>query len=64
MIIQYHRYGVYNTNDQLSGMKANGDSHDCPIYVGEFGENSNTWDADAVRAMEVGSVLPHGRSGP
>ncbi len=55
MIIQYHRYGVYNTNDQLSGMKANGDSHDCPIYVGEFGENSNTWDADAVRAMEVGS---------
>ena len=55
MIIQYHRYGVYNTTDQLSGMKANGDSHDCPIYVGEFGENSNTWDADAVRAMELGS---------
>jgi len=54
MIIQYHRYGVYNTTDQLNGMKANGDSHKCPIYIGEFGENSNTWDADAVRAMETG----------
>ena len=54
MVIQYHRYGVYNTLDQLSDMKANAVRHNCPVYVGEFGENSNTWDADAVRVMETG----------
>lgn len=52
MIIQYHRYGVYNTTGQVQGMADMSKKYNCPIYIGEFGENSNSWTADCVRLYE------------
>lgn len=52
MMIQYHRYGVYNTSSQVQGMADMAKKYNCPIYIGEFGENSNTWTADCVRLYE------------
>ena len=52
MVIQYHRYGVYNTKSQVQGMADMATKYNCPIYIGEFGENSNSWVTDAVRLYE------------
>ncbi|HBC28951.1 MAG TPA: hypothetical protein DC006_04670 [Prevotellaceae bacterium] len=52
MMLQFHRYGVYNTKSQVQYMANLGAKYNCPVYIGEFGENSNSWTADAIRLYE------------
>lgn len=54
MMLQFHRYGVYNTIATVQYMTDLGTKYNCPVYLGEFGENSNSWVADAVRLYEEG----------
>ena len=49
MMLQYHRYGVYNTKSQVQGMAEMSAKYRCPVFIGEFGENSNSWTAGCVR---------------
>lgn len=50
--ISYHKY--WNANDQgsIAGMLSMRASKNVPIWLGETGENSNTWFADAVELFE------------
>ncbi|MCR5851358.1 MAG: cellulase family glycosylhydrolase [Bacteroidaceae bacterium] len=52
MILQFHRYGVYNTKSQVQYMADLASKYSCPVYIGEFGENSNSWTADCIRLYE------------
>lgn len=52
MMLQFHRYGVYNTTGQVQYMADMAKKYDCPVYIGEFGENSNSWVADCIRLYE------------
>lgn len=52
MMLQYHRYGVYNTQAQVQDMADMAAKYNCPVYIGEFGENSNSWTAGSVRLYE------------
>lgn len=52
MVLQFHRYGVYNTKEQVQYMADMATKYRCPVYIGEFGENSNSWTADCVRLYE------------
>ena len=52
MVLQFHRYGVYNTKSQVQYMADMATKYNCPVYIGEFGENSNSWTADCVRLYE------------
>lgn len=52
MMLEYHRYGVYNTKDQVRDMADLAAKYNCPIFIGEFGENSNSWTASSVRLYE------------
>lgn len=52
MMLQYHRYGVYNTKSQVQNMADMASKYKCPIFIGEFGENSNSWVAGCVRLYE------------
>ena len=52
MMLQFHRYGVYNTKSQVQYMADMGTKYNCPVYIGEFGENSNSWTAGSVRLYE------------
>ena len=52
MVLQFHRYGVYNTMSQVQYMADMATKYNCPVYIGEFGENSNSWTADCVRLYE------------
>lgn len=52
MVLQFHRYGVYNTKSQVQYMADMANKYNCPVYIGEFGENSNSWTADCVCLYE------------
>ncbi|MCR4592208.1 MAG: cellulase family glycosylhydrolase [Bacteroidaceae bacterium] len=52
MMLQFHRYGVYNTKEQVQYMADMASKYNCPVYIGEFGENSNSWTAGCVRLYE------------
>lgn len=52
MMLQFHRYGVYNTKGQVQYMADMATKYNCPVYIGEFGENSNSWTAGCVRLYE------------
>ena len=52
MMLQFHRYGVYNTKSQVQYMADMATRYSCPVYIGEFGENSNSWTAACVRLYE------------
>lgn len=52
MMLQYHRYGVYNTKNQVQSMADMASNYRCPVFIGEFGENSNSWVAGCVRLYE------------
>ena len=52
MVLQFHRYGVYNTKSQVQYMADMASKYNCPVYIGEFGENSNSWTADCVCLYE------------
>ena len=52
MVLQFHRYGVYNTKSQVQYMADMSSKYNCPVYIGEFGENSNSWTAGCVNIYE------------
>ena len=52
MVLQFHRYGVYNTKSQVQYMADMSSKYNCPVYIGEFGENSNSWTAGCVNLYE------------
>jgi hypothetical protein len=52
MVLQFHRYGVYNTKSQVQYMADMASKYNCPVYLGEFGENSNSWTAGCVRLYD------------
>jgi hypothetical protein len=52
MVLQFHRYGVYNTKSQVQYMADMASKYNCPVYIGEFGENSNSWTAGCIRLYE------------
>ncbi|MBO7069019.1 MAG: cellulase family glycosylhydrolase [Bacteroidaceae bacterium] len=54
MVLQFHRYGVYNTKEQVQYMADLANKYSCPVYIGEFGENSNSWTAGCVNLYEEG----------
>jgi aryl-phospho-beta-D-glucosidase BglC (GH1 family) len=48
MAYSFHKYWNDNTDASLNFILAIRDGQNVPIWLGEFGENSNTWIADAV----------------
>lgn len=54
MMLQFHRYGVYNTKESVKYMEDLATRHNCPVYIGEFGENSNSWTAGNIQLFEEG----------
>jgi hypothetical protein len=47
-----HKYWSYNDPESIQWVLSIRDNFNVPIWVGESGENSNTWFRDAIRLME------------
>ncbi len=56
MAVSFHKY--WNSNDQnsIQGMLNIRDQYNIPLWMGESGENSNTWFTEAIQLAERNSI--------
>ncbi|HYC27373.1 MAG TPA: cellulase family glycosylhydrolase, partial [Chitinophagaceae bacterium] len=56
MVISFHKYWNYNDIKSIQHMLDARTQNNAPVWVGETGENSNTWFADAVQLLESNNI--------
>lgn len=56
MVISFHKYWNKNDVKSIQHMLDARSQNNAPIWVGETGENSNTWFADAIRLFEENNI--------
>lgn len=56
MAISFHKYWNYNDAGSIKGMLETRDQQKAPIWLGESGENSNTWYTDAISLLESNNI--------
>lgn len=56
MVLSFHKYGNFNTTDAIRNFLNLRDQHNVPIWLGESGENSNTWFAEAIHLAESNDI--------
>lgn len=54
--LSFHKYWNNNTQADISDMMKLSEQYKVPIWLGESGENSNLWFADAIRLMENNGI--------
>ncbi len=54
LVISYHKY--WNDENDVSAAVNMRESRGVPVWLGETGENSNTWFTNTVRALEANNI--------
>jgi endoglucanase len=52
MVLSFHKYGNFNTVGAIQGFLDLREKYNVPIWLGESGENSNTWFTEAIQLAE------------
>ncbi len=52
MVLSFHKYGNFNTEGAIKNFLNLREQHNMPIWLGESGENSNTWFTEAIALVE------------
>lgn len=52
MAVSFHKYGNFNNEKSIQSFLNIRDQHNVPVWLGESGENSNTWFTEAIALME------------
>jgi aryl-phospho-beta-D-glucosidase BglC (GH1 family) len=55
-VISFHKYWNHNDVKSIQHMIDARAQNNAPVWIGETGENSNTWFADAVQLMESNNI--------
>ncbi len=56
MALSFHKYGNFNTTKTIQHFLDLRDQHNIPIWLGESGENSNTWFREAIKLCEENGI--------
>jgi endoglucanase len=56
MVLSFHKYGNFNTNKEIKRFLDLRDTYNVPIWLGESGENSNTWFTEAIQLAESNNI--------
>jgi endoglucanase len=56
MVLSFHKYGNFNTVGAIQGFLDLREKYNVPIWLGESGENSNTWFTEAIQLAESHSI--------
>ncbi|MFC3561992.1 cellulase family glycosylhydrolase [Pedobacter jamesrossensis] len=56
MALSFHKYWNYNDQASIANMLKARDEQNAPIWLGETGENSNTWFTDAISLLEKNNI--------
>ncbi len=56
MALSFHKYGNFNTPKTIQHFLDLRDQYNIPLWLGESGENSNTWFREAIKLSEENGV--------
>ena len=56
LVISFHKYWNPNTQNAIQGMLNMRSERNVPIWLGETGENSNTWFTNAIELLENNGI--------
>jgi hypothetical protein len=56
MVYSFHKYWNYNTQESIQWMINLRNAHNIPIWLGETGENSNSWFTDLIALAEQNKI--------
>lgn len=56
MVLSFHKYGNFNTINSIKGFLELRDKYKIPLWLGESGENSNTWFTEAIKLAEENGI--------
>ena len=54
--ISFHKYWSYNNTASIQGILNYRTNYNVPVWMGESGENSNSWDRDAIALLEKNKI--------
>lgn len=55
-VLSFHKYGNYNTEASIHNFLDWQDKNNVPLWLGESGENSNTWFTEAIQLVESRNI--------
>ncbi len=56
MVLSFHKYWNYNDRASIAHIIALRKQYNIPVWLGETGENSNTWFTEAIRLFEKNNI--------
>ena len=56
IVLSFHKYWNYNTQASIQHILDAREKNNVPVWLGETGENSNVWFADAVHLLESNNI--------
>ena len=56
MVVSFHKYWNYNNQASIQYILDARDKYNAPVWLGETGENSNVWFADAIHLLEENNI--------
>ncbi|HTE12586.1 MAG TPA: cellulase family glycosylhydrolase [Chitinophagaceae bacterium] len=56
LVMSFHKYWNYNDQQSISRIIKYRDENNIPVWLGETGENSNTWFTEAIRLLEKNNI--------
>lgn len=56
LVLSFHKYGNFNTPESIQRFLDLREEHDIPLWLGESGENSNTWFTEAIELCETHGI--------
>ncbi|MDO6429330.1 cellulase family glycosylhydrolase [Flavitalea sp. BT771] len=56
MVLSFHKYGNFNTRASIRNFLDWQDKYNVPLWLGESGENSNTWFTQAIQLVESNNI--------
>jgi hypothetical protein len=56
LVLSFHKYGNFNSVGAIQSFLDLRDKYNMPLWLGESGENSNTWFTEAIRLAEKNNI--------
>src|SRR5258708_38229363 len=56
MVLSFHKYGNFNTETAIRSFLDLREKYNIPLWMGESGENSNTWYTEAIHLVETQDI--------
>ncbi|TXJ25841.1 MAG: carbohydrate-binding protein [Chitinophagaceae bacterium] len=55
-VLSFHKYGNFNTEQAINHFLELRDKYNVPLWLGESGENSNTWFYECIKLVESNGI--------